>query len=138
MTIDEAQQAIIDEFAFFDDWMERYQYLIDLGRKLPPFPEQWKVDDNLLSGCQSKVWVVTEMRDGRLHVDATSDSAIVCGIIALVLRVYSDQKPEHILGTEPRFIEAIGLSEHLSPTRANGLRALLDLIRQRARAAQNS
>ncbi len=138
MTIDEAQQAIIDEFAFFDDWMERYQYLIDLGRKLPPFPEQWKVDDNLLSGCQSKVWVVTEMRDGRLHVDATSDSAIVCGIIALVLRVYSDQKPEHILSTEPRFIEAIGLSEHLSPTRANGLRALLDLIRQRARAAQNS
>ncbi len=135
MTIDEAQQAIIDEFAFFDDWMERYQYLIDLGRKLPEFPEEWKTDDNLLSGCQSKVWVVTEMRDGKLHVDATSDSAIVCGIIALVLRVYSDQPPAEILQAEPRFIREIGLAEHLSPTRANGLKALLELIRQRAAEA---
>ncbi len=135
MNIDEAQQAIIDEFAFFDDWMERYQYLIDLGRKLPAFPEDWKTDDNLLAGCQSKVWVVFDLRDGRLHVDATSDSAIVCGIIALVLRVYSDQTPEDILRTEPRFIQEIGLSEHLSPTRANGLKALLEKIRGKAAEA---
>lgn len=135
MNIDEAQQAIIDEFAFFDDWMERYQYLIDLGRKLPEFPEAWKTDDNLLAGCQSKVWVVFEMRDGKLHVDAISDSAIVCGIIALVLRVYSDQTPEDILRTEPRFIQEIGLSEHLSPTRANGLKALLEKIRAKAAEA---
>lgn len=130
---DEAQQNIADEFSFFSDWTERYQYLIDLGRKLAPFPEQDKIDANKVQGCQSQVWLVAEGNRDQLRFRAISDSAIVSGLIALLLRVYSGRSAQEILDTEPRFIEAIGLAKHLSPTRSNGLAAMLATIRARAR-----
>ena len=131
-TAAEAQAAIADEFAFFGDWSERYQYLIDLGRKLPPFPEEWKREEHRLLGCQSMVWIVPEGDAARLDFHAISDSAIVSGLIFLALRVYSGRSAEEILHTEPRFIEAIGLARHLSPTRSNGLAAMLATIKQLA------
>lgn len=124
-----AQQQIIDEFSFFDDWLERYQYLIDLGKKLPPLHPEEMTDDRLLSGCQSNVWFIADGDASRLEFRANSDAAIVSGLIALLLRVYSGRSAEEILGTEPRFVDAIGLSEHLSPTRANGLNAMLKAVR---------
>jgi cysteine desulfuration protein SufE len=120
-----AQDTIVDEFAFFDDWTERYQYLIDLGRQLPAFPEDKRVEDYRVHGCQSMVWLVPSGDADRMHFDATSDSAIVSGLIALVLRVYSDRSAREIVDTAPRFIESIGLAKHLSPTRSNGLAAML-------------
>jgi len=133
---DRTQQELIEEFGFFDDWTERYQYLIDLGRKLPAFPEQWRCEQYRLHGCQSQVWIHEEQRDdGRLHFDAISDSAIVSGLIALLLRVYSDRSPREILETEPGFVGAIGLDSHLSPTRKNGLHAMLQAIRGSAERA---
>ncbi|WP_147652041.1 SufE family protein [Vulcaniibacterium gelatinicum] len=134
-TAAEAQRAIADEFAFFDDWSERYQYLIDLGRKLPPFPEAWKTEEHRLHGCQSLVWIVPSGDARRLDFAAVSDSAIVSGLIYLALRVYSGRPAAEILATEPDYIHAIGLSRHLSPTRSNGLAALLGFIRDTARAA---
>jgi cysteine desulfuration protein SufE len=131
-TAAEAQEAIVAEFASLPDWGERYQYLIDLGRRLPPFPEAWKTDENRLRGCQSQVWIVAEREDGRLVFHATSDSAIVSGLIALVLRVYSGRRPEEILATDPAFVERLGLKSHLSLTRANGLAAMLQRIRELA------
>lgn len=130
-----AQDAIIEEFACFGDWTERYQYLIDLGRKLSTFPEDLKTEQYKLHGCQSQVWIVPSGNAARLDFQATSDSAIVSGLIALVLRVYSARAAENILATEPRFIEAIGLSSHLSPTRSNGLAAMLKTIKAYARTA---
>lgn len=130
-----AQRAIAEEFAFFGDWSERYQYLIDLGRKLPPFPEAWKSDEHRLHGCQSIVWIVAEGDATRLDFHATSDSAIVSGLIFLALRVYSGRPAAEIAATEPDYIADIGLARHLSPTRSNGLAALLAFIRERARAA---
>ncbi len=130
----EEQEELIGEFAFFDDWMERYQYLIDLGRKLPAFPDEFRRDEFKLKGCQSQVWLVGEKRDGRLVFHAISDAAIVSGIIAVLLRVYSDRTPEEIVATEPDFVAAIGLDAHLSPTRKNGLGAMLTAIKGRARA----
>ena len=130
----EEQEGLIGEFAFFDDWMERYQYLIDLGRKLPAFPDEFRRDEFKLKGCQSQVWLVGEKRDGRLVFHAISDAAIVSGIIAVLLRVYSDRTPEEIVATEPDFVAAIGLDAHLSPTRKNGLGAMLTAIKGRARA----
>lgn len=132
----EAQQAIAEEFAFFGDWTERYQYLIDLGRKLPPFPDEWKTEQYKVDGCQSQVWLVPS-RDasGLIHFDATSDSAIVTGLIALLLRVYSDRPASEILATEPEFIQMIGLAKHLSPTRSNGLAAMLATIKHYALTA---
>lgn len=130
----EAQQAIADEFAFFGDWSERYQYLIDLGRKLPPFPESWKTEDNRLRGCQSMVWIVGEGDADKLDFHAISDSAIVSGLIFLALRVYAGRPAAEILDTAPDYIADIGLSKHLSPTRSNGLTALLGFIRDRAQA----
>ncbi len=130
----EEQEELIGEFAFFDDWMERYQYLIDLGRKLPAFPDEYRRDEFKLKGCQSQVWLVGEKRDGRLVFHAISDAAIVSGIIAALLRVYSDRTPEEIVATEPNFVAAIGLDSHLSPTRKNGLGAMLTAIKGRARA----
>jgi len=132
-TAQAAQQAIAEEFAFFGDWSERYQYLIDLGRKLPPFPEEWKTEDNRLRGCQSKVWIVPSGGRARLEFRATSDSAIVSGLVHLALRVYSGRSAEEIVATEPEFIAGIGLSRHLSPTRNSGLVALLGFIRDTAR-----
>ena len=128
-----AQAAIADEFAFFGDWTERYQYLIDLGRKLPPFPDADRTDEHKVSGCQSQVWLVPSGDARRLDFRAISDSSIVSGLIALLLRVYSGRSAEEILATEPRFIEAIGLAKHLSPTRSNGLASMLATIRSHAR-----
>lgn len=136
---DAVQREIAEEFALFGDWSERYQYLIDLGRKLPPFPDDWRTEAHRLHGCQSMVWVVPEGDTERLHLQAASDSAIVSGLIALVLRVYNDRSADAILATEPDFIRAIGLGSHLSPTRSNGLAALLGKIREfaeRARAGE--
>ena len=134
-TAAEAQRAIAEEFAFFGDWSERYQYLIDLGRKLPPFPEDCKTEEHRLHGCQSMVWIVCDGDAARLDFRAVSDSAIVSGLIYLALRVYSGRSAAEILATPPDFIAAIGLSKHLSPTRSNGLTALLGFIRDKAQAA---
>ena len=128
-----AQDAIAEEFAFFGDWTERYQYLIDLGRKLAPFPEGEKTEEHKVQGCQSQVWLVASGDKQRLDFQAISDSAIVSGLIALLLRVYSGRSAQEILDTEPRYIEAIGLAKHLSPTRSNGLAAMLQTIKAHAR-----
>ena len=130
-----AQQAIAEEFAFFSDWTERYQYLIDLGRKLPPFPDEWKTDAHKVHGCQSQVWLIADGDRSCMRFRAISDSAIVSGLIALLLRVYSGRPAQEILDTQPRFIEAIGLAKHLSPTRSNGLVAMLKTIQEYARTA---
>ncbi len=127
------QDAIAEEFAFLGDWTERYQYLIDLGRKLPPFPDELKTDANKVAGCQSQVWLAASGGADRMEFRAISDSAIVSGLIALLLRVYSGRSARAILDTEPRFVEAIGLAKHLSPTRSNGLAAMLKTIREYAR-----
>ena len=134
-TTAEAQDAIRDEFAFFGDWAERYQYLIDLGRKLPPFPDDCRTEEHRLHGCQSMVWIVPSGDARRLDFRAVSDSAIVSGLIYLALRVYSGRSAEEILATEPRYIADIGLAQHLSPTRSNGLAALLAFIRREAESA---
>ena len=135
-TASEAQAAIREEFAFFGDWSERYQYLIDLGRKLPPFPEQWKTEEHRLHGCQSMVWIVPQGDAGRLDFHAISDSAIVSGLIFLALRVYSGRPAAEILATTPDYIADIGLARHLSPTRSNGLASLLAFIGDSAHAAE--
>lgn len=127
-----AQLAIKEEFGFFSDWSERYQYLIDLGRKLPAFPDAWKTEEHRLLGCQSLVWIVPRGDAGRLDFDAVSDSAIVSGLIYLALRVYSGRSAAEILDTPPDYIADIGLAKHLSPTRSNGLAALLAFIRETA------
>lgn len=132
-TAADAQGSIAEEFGYFGDWSERYQYLIDLGRKLPPFPEAWKTEDHRLHGCQSLVWIVAQGERGRLDFHAISDSAIVSGLIFLALRVYSGRSAAEILATEPDYIADIGLARHLSPTRSNGLAALLAFIRDTAR-----
>lgn len=134
-TAAEAQQAIRDEFAFFGDWSERYQYLIDLGRKLPPFPDELRTEEHRLHGCQSMVWIVPSGDASRLDFAAASDSAIVSGLIYLALRVYSGRSAREILDTEADYIADIGLARHLSPTRSNGLAALLQFIRDAARRA---
>lgn len=132
---EQAQAAIAEEFAFFGDWTERYQYLIDLGRKLPPLAEADKTAANQVQGCQSQVWLVAEGDAHRLDFRAVSDSSIVSGLIALLLRVYSGRPATEILATEPHFVEAIGLAKHLSPTRSNGLASMLATVKQHARAA---
>jgi cysteine desulfuration protein SufE len=134
---EQAQDAIIEEFSFFGDWTERYQYLIDLGRKLPPFPDADKTEANKVHGCQSQVWLVAGGDAQHMQFRAISDSSIVSGLIALLLRVYSGRSASEIIGTQPRFIEAIGLSKHLSPTRSNGLAAMFKTIQEHAREAQN-
>ena len=130
--IRQVQERIVSDFALFDDWMDRYQYIIDLGRQATEFPEEWKVRENLLEGCQSQVWIVSEVVDKRLHYYASSDSAIVAGLIAILLSVYSGQTAADIASTPPEFIEKIKLGDHLSPTRSNGLHAMINHIRQRA------
>jgi cysteine desulfuration protein SufE len=130
-----AQDELIEEFQFFDDWMDRYQYLIDMGRRLPEFPEEHRIDANKIRGCQSQVWFVAEQSDGRLEFQAISDAAIVSGLIALLLRIYSGRRPQEILETPPDFIDALGLQQHLSPTRSNGLASMLKAIRNFAAEA---
>lgn len=132
-TINEIQDEIIDEFSELDDWMDRYQMLIDLGSELEPLDDRYKTEQNLIDGCQSRVWVRSEMKEGRMVLSAESDALIVKGIVALLLRVLSDQKPEDILHADLYFIERIGLREHLSPTRSNGLLAMIRQIRTYAK-----
>jgi cysteine desulfuration protein SufE len=124
-TAAEAQAAIAEEFAFFSDWTERYQYLIDLGRQLPPFPDDRKTEENRVHGCQSMVWLIPSGDASKMTFDAASDSAIVSGLIALMLRVYSGRSAREIVDTEPAFVQEIGLAKHLSLTRSNGLAAML-------------
>ena len=132
MTINEIQDEIIDEFSLFGDWMEKYEYIIDLGKKLENFPSDQMIDENKVHGCQSSVWFVTSLEDGLFRCKATSDSAIVSGLIALLLRIYDNQKPSEIIETEPKFISMIGLNEHLSPTRNNGLNLMIARIKKDA------
>jgi len=130
-----AQEELVEEFQFFDDWMDRYQYLIDMGRKLPEFPESDRTDTNKIRGCQSQVWFVASNDEGRLNFRAISDAAIVSGLIALLLRIYSGRKPQDILDTPPDFVTALELEQHLSPTRSNGLSSMLKAIRNFATEA---
>jgi cysteine desulfuration protein SufE len=134
-TIDEAQQALIEEFGFFDDWMQRYEYLIDLGRQLAPLDAEFLKDEFKLRGCQSQVWLIARHEDDKLVFEANSDAAIVSGLIAVVLRIYSNRTAQEIIDTAPDFIAAIGLDDHLSPTRKNGLGAMLQTIKERAQRA---
>ena len=129
------QDEIIDEFSLFPEWLDRYQYLIDMGRKLPDFPDADRIDANKISGCQSQVWFVAERDDGRLNFRAISDAAIVSGLIALLLRIYSGRKPQDILDTPPDFVAALELEQHLSPTSSNGLSSMLKAIRDFATEA---
>ena len=132
-----AQQEGIDEFAYFDDWLDRYQYLIDLGRRLPAMSPGEQVEENRIKGCQSQVWFVAERDGDRLSFRASSDAAIVSGLIALLLRMYSDKTPADILAAPPNFVDALQLQKHLSPTRSNGLVAMLDAIRRFALEASD-
>jgi cysteine desulfuration protein SufE len=127
-----AQDDIVDSFGMFPEWLDRYQYLIDLGRKLPPLAEEEKTDDKLLTGCQSRVWLYLEGDADRITIRANSDAAIVSGLIALLIQVYSGCSARQIVETEPYFVRDIGLADHLSPTRANGLHAMLKAIKAHA------
>ena len=127
-SIEEVQQELIEEFQFLDDWMERYRYIIDLGRQLEAFREEWMNDIYKVKGCQSQVWLKPETVDGRLKFYAASDAAIVSGLIAILLRIYSNRTAEEILATPPTFIEGIGLDEHLSPSRSNGLHSMVQTM----------
>ena len=131
-SLEEIQQSISEEFEIFDTWMEKYEYIIDLGKKLENFPSDQMIDENKVHGCQSSVWFVTSLEDGLFRCKATSDSAIVSGLIALLLRIYDNQKPSEIIETEPKFICMIGLNEHLSPTRNNGLNLMIARIKKDA------
>ena len=131
-TAEEAIEAIGDELGVFDDWMDRYQYIIELGRKLPPFPEEWTDDAHRVPGCQSRVWMEAVLRGGRLYLAATSDAASVSGLIALLLRVYSGRTPDEILATDPVFLKELGLLEALSTNRGNGIAAMARKIRELA------
>ena len=128
MTIEESQQEIIEEFSEMDDWMDRYQLLIDMGEEQAPLPAEEKNESNLIDGCQSRVWIVCDEQDGRLHFRAESDALIVKGIIALLIRVINAHTPQEILDAKLHFIDDIGLREHLSPTRSNGLLAMIKQI----------
>ena len=129
MTINEIQDEIIDEFSGFDDWMDKYQLLIDLGNEQEPLDEKYKTESNLIDGCQSRVWLQCDYVDGKLNFTAESDALIVKGIVALLIRVLSGHTPKEILDADLYFIEAIGLKEHLSPTRSNGLLAMVKRIK---------
>ncbi|AXG69272.1 cysteine desulfuration protein SufE [Kordia sp. SMS9] len=136
MTIQEIQDEIVDEFSMFDDWMQRYEYMIDLGKSLPLIDENLKKDENLIKGCQSKVWVHGEMNDGKLVFTADSDAIITKGIIAILIRAFSNQHPAAIIDANTNFIDEIGLKEHLSPTRANGLVSMIKQLKLYAIAYQ--
>lgn len=128
-TINEKQDDIIEEFGAFDDWLDRYQLLIDLGSEQPPLDEQYKTDNNLIEGCQSRVWLQADFVDGKIFFQAESDALIVKGIVALLIKVYSGHTPDEILSSDLYFVEAIGLKEHLSPTRSNGLLSMIKQMR---------
>lgn len=134
MTINEIQDEIIEEFSGFDDWMDKYQLLIDLGNEQAPLDEKYKTESNLIDGCQSRVWLKCDYSDGLLHFTAESDALIVKGIIALLIRVLSDHTPQEIIAADLYFIDKIGLKEHLSPTRSNGLLAMMKQMKMYALA----
>ena len=136
MTINEIQDEIIDEFSGLDDWMDKYQLLIDLGNEQEPLDEKYKIESNLIDGCQSRVWLQADYVDGKLNFSAESDALIVKGIVALLIRVLSGHTPQEILDADLYFIEEIGLKEHLSPTRSNGLLAMVKQMRMYALAFQ--
>lgn len=138
ITITASQQELIDNFNFFSEWLDKYQFLIDLGKKLPDFPESYKIDQYKVRGCQSNVWLYSELENNNLILHAISDSAIVNGLIYLLLTIYSDHTPAEILEAKPDFIFGIGLDKHLSPTRKNGLYAMLQAIRSLAVHSINS
>ena len=134
MTIQEIQAEIVDEFSMFDDWEERYQFMIDLGKSLPLIKDEFKTEDNIIKGCQSKVWLKGEQRDGKIAFTADSDAILTKGIIAILIRTFSNQKPQDILDANLDFIDQIGLKEHLSATRANGLVSMIKNIKMYALA----
>ena len=134
MTIQEIQNEIVDEFSMFDDWMQRYEYIIDLGKALPIIEKQYKTEDNIIKGCQSKVWVHAEQNEGKVIFTADSDAILTKGIIAILIRAFSNQKAVDILEADTNFIDEIGLKEHLSPTRANGLVSMIKKIKMYALA----
>ena len=134
MTINDIQDEIIEEFSGFDDWMDKYQLLIDLGNEQEPLDDKYKTEQNLIDGCQSRVWLQADLQDGKINFSAESDALIVKGIVALLIRVLSDQTPQDILDADLYFIEQIGLKEHLSPTRSNGLLAMVKQIKMYALA----
>lgn len=136
MTIQEIQDEIVEEFNLFEDWMQRYDYMIELGKSLPLIAPEFKTDDNIIKGCQSKVWVHAELKDNQLLFSADSDAIITKGIIAILIRAFSNQHPKDILDADTNFIDQIGLKEHLSPTRANGLVSMIKQIKLYAIAFQ--
>lgn len=136
MTIKEIQEEIVDEFAMFDDWMQRYEYIIELGKSLPLIKDQYKVEENLIRGCQSKVWLHAQKNDDKIVFTADSDAILTKGIIAILIRTFSDQKAADVMNADTSFIDEIGLKEHLSPTRANGLVSMLKQIKLYAIALQ--
>lgn len=135
MTVNEVQDEIVAEFSDLNDWMDRYAYIIDLGSTLPPFPEEYKTPQNLIEGCQSRVWIAAQRQEnGTIHFEADSDAMIVKGIVSLLMRVLNDRTPDEILNADLYFVDKIGLSAHLSPTRSNGLVAMVKQIKNYARA----
>ena len=136
MTIQEIQEGIIDEFSMFDDWMQRYEYMIELGKSLPLIEDRYRTDDNLIKGCQSRVWVHAELDGDRLRFTADSDAIITKGIIAILIRAFDNQRPRDIIDADTSFIDKIGLKEHLSPTRANGLVSMVKQLKLYAVAYQ--
>lgn len=136
MTINEIQEEIVEEFSMFDDWMQRYEYMIELGKSLPLIETQYKTEDNIIKGCQSKVWVHAELEDDKLVFTADSDAIITKGIIAILIRTFSHQSPKDIIEADMGFIDEIGLKEHLSPTRANGLVSMIKQLKMYAIAYQ--
>ena len=132
MTIQEKQQEIIDEFAIYDDWMDKYEYIIELGKSVPTLAPELKTKERLIEGCQSNVWLATELKDGKMHFSADSDAIITKGIIGLLIQVYNNESPAAILQSELFFINQNGLAEHLSPTRANGLLSMVKRMKTEA------
>ncbi len=136
LTIQEIQNEIVDEFSMFDDWMQRYEYMIELGKSLPLIDDQFKTDDYIIKGCQSKVWVHANMEDDKVVFTADSDAIITKGIIAILIRAFSNRTPKEIIDADTSFIDEIGLKEHLSPTRANGLVSMIKQLKMYAIAYQ--
>ena len=133
MSLEESKQSIIDDFSMFDEWLDKYEYIIELGKKLDSFPENKKTDDRLIKGCQSRVWLDWEVKDGKLCFTADSDAIITKGIISLLISVYSGRSAEEIAGDDFSFLEKLGLKENLSPTRANGLESMVETIKRAAK-----
>jgi len=136
MTINEIQSELVDEFSMFDDWMDRYEYMIELGKSLPMINSQYKKDENLIKGCQSKVWLHAELQDNKIVYTADSDAIITKGIVSILIRTFTNQSPSEILSANTDFVDEIGLKEHLSPTRANGLVSMIKEIKLYAVAFQ--